>query len=336
MKKMERWRKKKNDFLFDHYVLSSVLKNGKQFFIAIIAAALFAFGFCSFVTPYAGSDAPFTIVTGGVSGISQNIALVIQLTTGKAVGGNTIQAISYFALNLPILIFAFFMVGKRFSIFTLVNVAASSGFIALFSVSKGIGQTMAAISFIESSVMTRVILAGVCTGLSSALAYRGDLSCGGIDVFTYYFALRKSTSVGKYGVAVNGVIVSLYAILLISKDASKWELGVISLIFSIVYLMSVALVIDAINLRNKKVQVAIVTKDQNVSHILIANFPHGATEVSGHGVYSGAEETVIYMIVSSYEVNKVCALAKRADPHAFITVTPLVQVYGNFFIKPVE
>ena len=336
MKKIARLKKKTNDFLFDHYILSSALKNGKQFFIAIIAAALFAFGFCSFVTPYAGSQAPFTIVTGGVSGISQNIALVIQLVTGKAIGGNTVQAISYFALNVPILIFAFFMVGKRFSIYTLINVAASSGFISLFSMSKGVGQTIAAISFIESSVMTRVLLAGVCTGLSSALAYRGDLSCGGIDVFTYYFALRKSTSVGKYGVFINGVVVSLYAILLIAKTPSEWEIGVISLIFSVVYLLFVALVIDAINLRNKKVQISIVTKDTSLSHVLIANFPHGATEVAGHGVYSGQSDTIIYMIVSSYEVNKVCALAKRADPHAFITVTPLVQVYGNFFIKPIE
>ena len=336
MKKIERFKKKTNDFLFDHYILSSVLKNGRQFFIAIIAAALFAFGFCSFVTPYAGSEAPFTIVTGGVSGISQNIALIIQMVTGKEMGRNTVQAISYFALNVPILIFAFFMIGKRFSIFTLINVGASSGFIALFSMSNGVGQTMAAISFIESSVMSRVLLAGICTGLSSAMAYRGDLSCGGIDVFTYYFALRKSTSVGKYGVFVNGVIVSLYAILLIAKNPKHWEIGVISLIFSVVYLMTVALVIDAINLRNKKVQIAIVTKDRSLSHTLIANFPHGATEVAGHGVYSGAEDVIIYMIVTSYEVNKVCSLAKRADPHAFITVTPLVQVYGNFFIKPVE
>ncbi len=336
MKKIDRIKKKTNDFLFDHFVVASLLKNGKQLFIAVFSAAVFAFGFCSFATPSIDAATPFTIVTGGISGISQNIALIIKMITGKDLGRNTVQAISYFALNIPIIAFAFFAIGKRFSIYTLINVGASSGFIALFSLSGGIGPTIAANSFIGSSVMTRALLAGVTTGLSSAMAYRGDISCGGIDVFTYYFALRKSTSVGKYGVVINGVIVTLYGTLLMISNQSDWELGLISIIFSTVYLFTVALVVDAINLRNKKVQITIITKVPYLSHVLIANFPHGATETKGHGVYTGAEEDIIYMIVSSYEVNKVCALAKRVDPHAFITATPLIQVYGNFFIKPVE
>ena len=53
-------------------------------------------------------------------------------------------------------------------------------------------------SFIVENDVTRVLFAGVCTGLSSAIAFKGDFSCGGIDVLTYYFALRKSTSIGKY------------------------------------------------------------------------------------------------------------------------------------------
>jgi uncharacterized membrane-anchored protein YitT (DUF2179 family) len=68
----------------------------------------------------------------------------------------------------------------------------------------------------------------------------------------------------------------------------------------------------------------------------MANFPHGATEVDAHGAFSGAEETITYMVVTSYEVKKVIALAKRVDEKAFITVTPLSQVYGKFFIKPIE
>jgi uncharacterized membrane-anchored protein YitT (DUF2179 family) len=29
-------------------------------------------------------------------------------------------------------------------------------------------------------------------------------------------------------------------------------------------------------------------------------------------------------------------IVKKVDDHAFITATPLKQVYGNFFIKPLE
>lgn len=334
MKKIDRLRKKTNNFFFDHFILNTTLGHTKQLFCAVFAAALFAFGFCSFVTP--APDGDFTVVTGGVSGVSQNIALIIQMATGAPVGNNTVQAISYFALNVPIFLFAFFMIGKRFSIYTLINVGASSAFIAIFSMDGGVGQAIASNPYISGSILSRVIFAGVCTGISSAIAFRGEISCGGIDVFTYYFALRKSTSVGKYGVAINGVVVTLYGVLLMINNPSDWDHGVISLLYSIAYLLFVAIVIDAINLRNKKVQITLITKNKNLPHILIANFPHGATEMNAHGVYSGGEELVVYMIVSSSEVKRVIALAKKVDIHVFATVFPLSQVYGNFFIKPVE
>lgn len=338
MKKSERIKKKINDFMFDHFILSRVLAHSKQLILSVLAAAIFAFGFCSFATPYINSENPFTIVTGGLSGISQNIALIIEIITGQKIGHNTVQAISYFALNLPLIIFAFFKIGKKFSIYTLINVAATSGFITIFSISGGVGEYIAANTFIDhqAAVLARAFFAGVCTGLSSAIAFRADCSCGGVDIVTYYFALRKSTSVGKYGVFVNGIVVGLYGILLMVKNPSDWDQGVVSILFSVVYLMSVAIIIDAINLRNKKVQLTFISKNKNLSHVLIANFPHGATEVDAHGAYSGAEETITYMVVTSYEVKKVVALAKRVDEKAFITVTPLSQVYGKFFIKPIE
>ena len=338
MKKSERIKKKINDYMFDHFILSRVLGHSKQLILAVLAAAIFAFGFCSFATPYFNSEHPFTIVTGGLSGISQDIALIIQLITGQNIGRNTVQAISYFALNLPLVIFAFFKIGKRFSIYTFINVAATSGFITLFSLEGGAGEYIASNIFIDhpAAVIVRVMFAGVCTGLSSAIAFRADASCGGIDIVIYYYALRKSTSVGKYGAVVNGVVVSIYGVLLMIQEPGDWDQGVVSILFSIGYLFTVAFIIDAINLRNKKVQLTFISKNENLSHVLIANFPHGATEVAAHGTYSGANETITYMVVTSYEVKKVVALAKRVDDRVFITVVPLAQVYGKFFIKPIE
>ena len=94
--------------------------------------------------------------------------------------------------------------------------------------------------------------------------------------------------------------------------------------------------VDAINLRNKKIQVQIVTTSDYLAPVLIANFPHGATVVRGEGAYSHQERKIIYMVVSSSQVKSVIALSRKVDHHAFITVTALVQVYGNFFIKPIE
>ena len=348
MKKSEKIKRKINDYLFDHRVLRATLYNAQSLFFSIVAAFTFAFGFVAFITPTIVDGVEgLHIATGGVSGVSQTLALILKMCgvldgiSGDVV--NTVISIAYFVINIPICLFAFFKIGKRFAIHTAINVGLSSLFIFLLS-----HPEISHITFVKliadnkmicNHELVRVLFGAVATGLSSSLAYRGDLSCGGIDVFSYYFALRKSTSIGKYGIAINGAIITTYSILLIvfsRVSGDQWESGIIAFFFSVLYLFVVNLIIDAINLRNKKMQVQIITTSDYLAPVLIANFPHGATVVNGEGAYSHAPKKIIYMVVSSSQVKDVVRLARKVDNHAFISVTSLVQVYGNFFIKPVE
>ena len=336
--KRARLKKQIDNFLFDHYIFKTVLEYLGGFFIAAIAAVVFAFGFSCFTTP--ATEGGFTLATGGVSGISQIIALLVETISGQSVEGNLIQSIGYTVLNIPLLIFSFLKIGKRFSIFTLVNVVLSSLFISLFSRS-GIGKAVAEFQFADgvqplAPVIVRVIFAGICTGLASAFAFIGGISCGGIDIVAYYLGARKSTQIGRYGIIINGFIVITYAFLKAIDNNMNFIYSLYSMIFSIIYLMEVGLIIDAINLRNKKVEVQIITSKIHMPEIIIANFPHSATVVNGRGAYSGADRIVLWMAVSSTEVKKVVNVAKKVDEHVFIAVTPLKQVYGNFFIKPLE
>ncbi len=337
MKKSDKIKKKINDYLFDHRILKSVLDNGNALAHAIIAALIFAFAFCSFITP-ADSNS-LHIATGGVSGVSQTIALIMRLCGApeSLTGNNTIQSVAYFVINIPILTFAFFKIGRRFAIHSAINVGLSSLFIYLFSHPEfGFTHVIAENPLVADHLLVRVLFGGALVGLSSALAYRADISCGGMDVFNYYFALRKSTSIGKYGILTNGIIISSYAITLLFDSGHPWEESVISFLFSLVYLFTANMVVDAINLRNKKIQVQIITSSEYLAPVLLANFPHGATVVDAEGAYSHSKKKIIYMVVSSSQVKSVISLSRKVDSHAFITVTALVQVYGNFFIKPVE
>ena len=185
--------------------------------------------------------------------------------------------------------------------------------------------------------VARVLFAGVSIGLASSIAFRNEVSCGGIDVISYYFALRKSTSVGKYATALNSIIIVTYSLLTIAYNKGQLiNLAFVNMLFSFLYLFTVMLVVDFVNIRNKKVQIQIITSFKDISSVLIANFPHSTTTVEGRGGYSHAEKTIVYMVVSSNEVKKVVPLVKKVDQHAFVTVTSLVQAYGNFFIKPIE
>ena len=340
--KTARIKKQIENFLFDHYIFKTVLEYLAGFFIAAVAALIFAFGFSCFTSP--SIEGGFILATGGVSGVSQVIALGIEFITGKPVGANVVQAIGYTLLNIPLLIFSFLKLGKRFSIFTAINVALSSIFIYLFSQAH-VGEAVANFAFSGDStdfisqplntILVRVIFAAICTGLASALAFVGDISCGGIDIVSCYIATRRSTQIGKYGVIINAFIVSTYALL---KGIQTHNLiySLYSILFSIIYLMIVGFIIDAINLRNKKMQIQIITSKDHMAEIIIANFPHSATLADGKGAYSGQAKTIIWMVVSPNEVKKVVNVAKKVDEHAFIAVTSLKQVYGNFYIKPIE
>ena len=336
MNKRERLKKKWNDYKYDHIGLLIVLDTTKTVLYVIFAAALYAFGFYCFITPAVvdhSTNVGSSIVTGGVGGISQVITLIIDLCGGNA-DPYLMQSILYFALNIPIMIFAFFKIGKKFALTTLINVAFSSLFIQLFNNIQLMKEIAEAIS---TEHLARVLFAGVLVGCASAVAYKVNSSCGGVDVFSYYFALRKSTSVGKYSAALNSLIISAYTCLTIAYNGGNLiHVAFLNFLYSIVYLFVVMLVVDFINTRNKKVQLQIITSYESMSYTLISNFPHSTTIVDAKGGYTHQEKKVIYMTISSNEVKRVVSLVKRVDSHAFVTVTALIQAYGNFFMKPIE
>lgn len=339
MRKIDRYKRKINNFMYDHIHLKEGLSISKALFFATFSALLYALGFYCFISPYAVDHttiAGSAITTGGVGGISQVIWMFINLVSGgeDIIDIYTLQSIGYFALNIPILIFSFFKIGKKFTIITLINVGLSSLFITLF---KNFELANKIAENLQDEHLARVLFAGVCVGCASATAFRNGVSCGGIDVISYYFSLRKSTSVGKYATAINAGIVVTYALLTIGVNNGKFvEVALLNLMYSVVYLFTTMLVVDFINIRNKKVQIQIITQFKDISSVLIANFPHSTTTMAGKGGYSHADREVVYMVVSSSEVKRVISLVKKVDPHSFVTVTALVQAYGNFFIKPVE
>lgn len=344
MGKIRNLKRKINNYFYDHINLKEGLHTAKGVFIAAFTAIFYAFAFYCFITPFAEDHTSIegsSVITGGVGGVSQVIYLIITLCGGK-IDQYTLQSICYFALNIPILTFAYFAIGKKFAILSLINVGLSSIFIQIF------GGNFFGLKFdfplasqiaeeLKGEHLTRVVFGGIAIGFSSAMAFKHEISCGGIDVFSYYFSLRKSTSVGKYATAINSCIIFIFTCLTVAiNKGDHMNVALLNFMYGAFYLLVVMLVVDVINIRNKKVQIQIITSIEGLEHVLIANFPHSTTIVKGMGGYSHADKNILYMVVSSNESKKVINLVRKVDEHAFITVTSLIQTYGNFFIKPVE
>ena len=336
MKKTARIQRAIQNYMFDHRAVATGVDWTKGFILAVLSSAIFAFGFSCFITPDLSlGDEGFTIITGGVSGLSQNVAIIFKLIFGFVPPNNLIQSIGYFVINIPLLAFAIFKIGKRFGIFSIITVGLTSLFISLFS-SAPFSQAIAASGILNHDTLTRVLIGAICTGASSAVAFVGDISCGGLDIISYYISNKKSTSIGKYSIAINTCIIGLYSILKIIELPGQWEVGVFSMLYSVIYLFICGLVIDFIHLRNKKILLQIITSNEKMSDILLANFPHGATISRATGAYTHADREIIWMVVSSNEVKRFVKVARKVDQHVFISSVPVNQVYGNFFTKPVN
>ena len=354
MQNRKSFKRKINDWLFNHEPIKNGLSIGWTLIVLTFSAFMFAFGYKVFLNPsniVHPSDPNvaegFRLVSGGASGLSQTIIEAIYLI-GKAINGGTPITISedmiysfiYFGLNVPVVLLAFFGIGKRFALFTLYDVAMATLFTNLLGLPAfdGFISTIANFSNENGGMLTRAIFAGVCTGISSGIAYKVDASAGGIDVVAYFIALKKNVLVGKYSIAINLVIIITFALLGAANNDFN-EKGIIQIavaLFSFVYMLAAGLVIDLINKRNKKCQIEVVTDNPELGKILIANIPHSATIMTARGAYSDKNHFVVQVVISYYEVKKTLEVIRESDPHSFIKVIDLHQVYGRFFLNPIK
>lgn len=333
MYKWKLFKKEIHYFFLDHKASRFVLNNGYTLFMCAASAMFFAIGFRSFISLDAESGGTILhLATGGMSGVAQCIVKIAQLF-GLDYNYNTLQSIFYFVLNIPLLVFSFMKVGVKFSIFTSLNVLFVSLFIQILPAEVFVPiQKM-----IANDVLARAVFAGILTGLSSSCAFVANHSAGGIDIIAYYYSMRKSVNTGKYMVIMNGLIVVCFTSIVMSENNfSNYALALITACYSVAYLFVGSLVVDFINARNKKVMLQIITENESLKKIIAANVPHSCTITKGEGGFGGKSKFIIYTVISSREVESLVKKIRKADPTSFINATALRQVYGKFYIKPVE
>lgn len=328
-------KQKHDDFLLDHPIIKTILSYFWTILGSAFAAFCIAYCFRTFVEPETSTE-HYNLIAGGVNGVNQVITLaLVKMGVIKADDTETIKlihSIMYLVINTPLFIFAFFKIGKRFSILTLINVLLTSLFL------KYIPQNWYDLFTITDDMLARAIFAGILNGFGIALALELNHCTGGTDVVSMYFGLKKGIAIGKYVLIINSIIVLIF-ILLSSVDTPNspaikgpFTMGLYTILFFFVS----SLVIDQISSRNKKVQLQIVTSEPRLAKVLIANFPHGCTVLDGKGAYLEQDKKVILTVISAFELKQATKIIYKIDPNAFITVSNPYKVFGKFFIKPMK
>lgn len=276
------------------------LKYITKYFVILIGAAIYAFGFQFFLFPNA-------IVSGGLVGI----AMIINVFTSLPVGMMT------FVMNVPLFIIAWRHFGLDFLISSLVGVALSALLVDLFALK----------SFVATSdPMLACIIGGVIKGAGLGMIYYVGATTGGVDIVAKFLRQRHAhIQFGTLILIMDIVIIAAYAFVL-----ERYE----SAMYSLIAMFVVSKVIDLVlyGIDNSSVCYIISEhSDELITEITSGRVHRGVTILNGAGAYSGRPEKILMCVIKRHQISEFRRLIRSIDPNSFCIVTDAKDVFGKGF-----
>ncbi|WP_400163759.1 YitT family protein [Brevibacillus sp. TJ4] len=263
----------------------------------IIGSAIMGFGINSF-------NIPNHLAEGGVTGISILIKLLVPSVD---------QGIVYLALNIPLFILGWKILGRTSFFYTILGTLSLSLFLSIFD---------NVLPLPMNDRLLASLYAGVAIGVGLGLIFRYGGTTGGVDIIARL--LQK-----YYGVSM-GRTLFLGDILVIG--ASLIYLNLESAMYTLVVVFIAARVIDFLQEGAYAAKALTIVSDRATEIAQeVLNLGRGVTLLSGKGAFSGAEKQVIYVVVSRNEVMRFKAIIQNLDPSAFVIVNDVHEVLGEGF-----
>ena len=249
---------------------------------------------------------PLGLYSGGSMGVCQLIRTLLQIWGGLSFGDYDIAGILYFLSNIPILLYARGILGRKFVLKTVVCTMAFSLFYSVIPAPS---------TMVVNDTLTACLLGGILTGVGSGLVLTCGGSGGGLDVIGLCLSKKGSRfTVGRFSMTFNAFLYALCLILFTPETA----------IYSVIYIFASAMVVDKAHQQNISVQALIFTRAGE------RELGRGVTWWEGVGAYTGENVHVLCVCLSKYEIEELFHTVHEMDPHAFITLQEGVRIYGNF------
>ncbi|MBR0041158.1 MAG: YitT family protein [Oscillospiraceae bacterium] len=273
-------------------------------FYTIVLDLGYAVGMNMFIVP-AG------IYSGGLMGVCQLIRTLLTDYAGLKVGFD-IAGLLYYAMNIPIFLYAWKRMKRKTLVKTIVTVTFQTLFLALIPVR----------AILPDDRLASVIVGALVCGSTCGLILRCGSSGGGLDIVGLLMAMgKRETGVGQVYLVVNAVQFTAYAFLF----------GAPVVIYSLIATFLSSFAVDHFHFQNINVEVKIVTKRKDeIADAIMRGLGRGVTEWASVGAYTDEPSDVLYVIISKYEITRLRGIILRCDPNAFVVIGDKVHVYGNF------
>ncbi len=277
----------------------------------IIRYAFMIVGCISYSLSLAVFLIPNEIVGGGVSGA----ASLIELETGWPAG------IFIVAINLPILILGFRLMGWKFILRCFVTTAT----LGLCTELLGYVADITALSEITDNPLLASLYGGILQGIGIGLFVKYETSSGGTELLgrITHHALPFG-SIATHVALFDGFVVVLGAFVRSNPE---------NVLHALILIFVSAKVSDIIILGLDKAKMCyiITTKAEVVSEFLLAHSPRGITLINGEGMYSRTPKGVLLTCVKNRQIVPLKNAVKQIDENAFVIVCEATEVYGKGF-----
>lgn len=283
----------------------------REYMMIVIAAILYAFSFILFVTPNKFAPA-------GVGGI----LTMIQYKLGISIG------YLYLLVNIPMCIFAFFYVRKKFAVRTLI-------FVVVYSIAY---LAMQNIPFFQAFIykadgILPAIAAGTMSGLVYSLALRVDSCTGGTDIIAMCVQKKRPEFNMIWVVFILNAAVAAVSYFIYAEPNAD---GVMiynfePVILCIIYCLISTWVCDFLLAGSKQaVKFEVITSNaEEIAQDVITELHHTATLISARGVYSHNEKKMLVCVVGKRQVVAFRRILARY-PDTFAYITSVSETVGLF------
>ena len=236
---------------------------------------------------------------------------VLSAISERLIGFRLPISIVFYAINLPLLILAWYKIGHKFTVFTLITVSMSSFFI----------QIVPEIT-LTTDPLVNAIFGGLVMGTGVGFSLKSRISSGGTDIVSLTIRKKTGRDVGSISLMVNGVIMIFAGILF------GWQYA----LYSMVTIFVSSRVTNAIFTKQKKMQAMIVTScPEKVIAMIHTKLHRGATQINNaEGTYNHEKKAVLLAIITREEYNDFRYLMRKTDPKAFVSVAENVHIIGRF------
>lgn len=251
---------------------------------------------------------PGHIYSSGITGLAQ----LINSLLGKFSPIQLSTALLLFLLNVPMFIIAWRQIGHRFTVFTFIAVALSSIMI----------KVVAPEGLTHDPIIC-AIFGGAVNGFGTGTALKNGISTGGLDIIGIVLRRKTGRSIGTINMAFNSIIVI----------AAGFIYGWPYAFYSALGLLVNGRVIDMTYTRQQKMQVMIITSRPNTVIDSVQNrIRRGVTIVhNAEGAYKHDDKTILFTVITRYEMSELTAAMSESDPHAFVSISDTVKILGHFY-----